>query len=189
MIVCAHEIAGVHHQRSSAPGDRCANRGVLQLDFRIFDGSGVGPDDSIERGGCRARRIALLARADSALDEIFHSLRDHFGVGSLRGVARQVRFGLIQRGLERSMIEREEHLPGLHVVTLLEIDVLQLARHLCPYGDCRERLHDTDDVHVERHFLLDDIAHGDGNCGLRRARARGLSVACRTGRQRRGHPY
>ena len=149
----------------------------------------VGADDGIERGGCRARRIALLARADSALDEVFHSLRNHLGVGGLRGVARQVRFGLIQRGLERPMIEREEHLPGLHVVTLLEIDVFQLARHLCSHGDCRERLDCTDDVYVERHFLLDDSAHGDGNRGLRRACAGGLSVARRTGRERRSYPY
>ena len=157
--------------------------------FAFSTAARVGANDGVERRSGRARRVALLARADSALDEIFHSLRNHLGVGSLRGVARQVRFGLIQRGLERPMIEREQHLAGLHVVTLLEIDGLQLARHLCPYGDCRERLHGADNVHVERHFLLDDIAHGDGNRGLGRARAGGLSVACRTGRQRRGHPY
>ena len=68
----------------------------------------------------------------------------------------QVRFGLIQRRFERPMVEREEHLPGLHVVALLEVDRLQLACDLGPHGDRRERLDSADDAHVERHFLLDD---------------------------------
>ena len=179
----------MHHERAGASGDRRANRGVLQLDLRVFDGRAVGADDRIERGGGGARRVALLARADSALDEIFHSLCNDLGVGGLRRVARQVRFGLIQRRFERPMVEREEHLPGLHVVALLEVDGFQLACHLCSHGDSREGLDRTDDVHVERHFLLDDPVDRDGNRGLRRACAGGLGVARRTGWERRAYPY
>ena len=159
----------MHHERAGASGDRRANRGVLQLNLRVFDGGAVGADDGIERRGRRARRVALLARADAALDEVVHSLRDDFGVRRLRRVARQVRFGLIQRGFERPMVEREQHLSGLHIVALLEVDGLQLAGHLGSHGDGRKRLDGADDVHVERHFLLDDPVDGDGNCGLRRA--------------------
>ena len=94
-----------------------------------------------------------------------------FALAGLRGVARQIRFGLMQRGFERPTIEREQHLPGLHIVALLEVDVRQLAGDLRSHGDGRERLDGADDVHVERHVLLDDSIDGDGHRGLRRAGA------------------
>ena len=39
-------------------------------------------------------------------------------VGELRGIALQIRFGLMQRRFERPMIEREQHLARLNVVAL-----------------------------------------------------------------------
>ena len=146
--------------------------------FAFSTAARVGADTGFERRGRRAGRVALLARADAALDEVVHSLRNDLCVGRLRGIARQIRFGLVQRGFERPMIEREQHLPGLHVVALLEVDVFQLAGHLRSHGDGRERLDGADDVHVERHFLLDDSIDGDGHGGLRRSL--GLDLARRS---------
>jgi hypothetical protein len=183
LIVGSHEVARVHHQRTGASCDRRPNRGVLQLDFRVFDGGAISTHDGIESRGGGAGRITLLARTDAALDEVFHSLRDDFGVGCLRSVARQVRFGLVQRCFERPVIECEEHLPFAHVVALLEIDGLQLACHLRPHGDGRKGLYGADDVDVERHLLFDYAIDGDGHRGRRGSWVGGLSVACRARRQ------
>ena len=125
------------------------------------------PTDGVERGGSGERGITLFACADPALDEVFHSLRDHLRVGGLRCIARQVRFGLAQRRFEWPVIEREKNLSGLHVVALREVDIFQLARHLGTDGDSREGLDRADDVHVERHFLLDDEIDRDRHRLLR----------------------
>ena len=137
----------------------------------------LAPTTASSAAAVRARGIALLARADAALDEVVHSLRNDLRVGGLRRVAREVRFGLIQRRFERPVVEREQHLPGLHVVTLLEVDGLQLAGDLRAHGHGGKCLDRADDVHVERHILFDDLVDGDGNCGLRRACAGALRVA------------
>jgi len=184
LIVRAHEVAGVDHECASTAGDRGANRGVLQLDFGILDRSAVGAHRGVEGGGGCARRIALLACADAAFDEVIHALRDHFRVRGLRGVAREIRFGLIQCGFERAMVEREEHLTGLNVIALIEIDVFQLARDLSSDGYRRKCLGRSDDIDIERHDFLDNVIDRDGYCGLRCACVGTLSVAGRTGGKR-----
>ena len=51
-----------------------------------------------------------------------------FGVGRLRDVALQVGLRLLQRGLERPAIEREQHLALRDVVAFLEVDLAAAAR-------------------------------------------------------------
>ena len=183
LIVGAHEIAGVYHERAGATCDGRAYGRVLQLHFRVFDSGGVGADTGFERCSRRACRVTLLARADAALDEVVHALRNDLCVVQLRGIARQIRFRLMQRGFERPMIEPEQHLLRLNIVALVEVDLSQLAGHLRSYGDGRERLGGADDVRVERHDFLDHSIDGDGHRGLRRARFWTLRVACRTCRK------
>ena len=91
----------------------------------------------------------------------------------------QIRFRLMQRGFERPMIQREQHLFRLNIVALVEVDLRQLAGHLRSDGDGRERLGRADDVRVERHDFLDHSIDGDGHRGLRRTRFWTLRVACR----------
>ena len=183
LIVGAHEVAGVHHERAGSSGDRRTNRRVLKLNFRIFHGGSVGSDDRLQRRGGGARRVALFAGSDTAFDEIVHALCDHLGVGSLRRIALQVRFCLVERGFERTRIQRKEHLAGLDVLTLAEIDRLELARHLGPDGHGRIGLDGADDLYVERHFLLEHRRDGHGNRGLGPAGARRLGIGPRTRRK------
>ena len=86
------------------------------------------------------------------------------------------------------MIQPEQHLSGLNIVALVEVDVSQLAGHLRSYGDGGKRLNGADDVRVERHDFLDHPINGDGHRGLRCTRFWALRVACRTCRKHETDP-
>ena len=110
-VVGAHEIARVHHQRAGAAGDRRRDRRVLQLDARVVDRGAIGGDRRRSSASAFALAVSTCSRvAMPRVGEIDETLRLHVGVGRLRDVALQVRFGLRERGLERPPVEREEHL-------------------------------------------------------------------------------
>ena len=167
----------MNHQRAGAPRDRRANRGVLKLHLSVLDGGAVRPYHGVERGRGRARCITLLARADTAFDEVFHSLCNDFGVCRLCLIALQVGLGLIERGFQRPVIQREKHLPGLDIIALLEIDRFEFSGNLRPDRHCGERLDRANDSHFERHVLLDDPGDRDRNGRLRRRAARPARIA------------
>ena len=99
LIVGAHQIAGVDHERAGAAGDRRANGGVLELHLRILDRGAVGGERALERGDSGLRGVALLARDDAALHQLLVALHDHFRVRGLRRIAFEIGGGLLQRPL------------------------------------------------------------------------------------------
>jgi hypothetical protein len=182
LIVCADEGARVDHERARAPRDRRADRGVLELHPGVLDRSLVGADDRVERSRRGAGGVALFPGTDAPFHEVFHPLRDDFGVGCLRGVALQVGFGLIQRGFQRAWVEREEHLARLDVIALTEVDRFHLSGHLRPDGHGGKGFHCAHRAGVEGHVLLHDPVDGNGNRGLIRGSRGHIRVTGRTGR-------
>jgi hypothetical protein len=150
----------------------------LELHARVLDRGLIGTNHRVERCRRGTGGVALLARADTAFDEIFHPLGNDLGVLRLSGVALEIGFGLVQRRLEWAGIEHEQNLTGLDIVSLAEVDVLEFARHLGPNRDGRVRLDCSNGSDRQRHFLLNDAVNGDWN-GLRPAPLRCLGASGR----------
>ena len=65
--------------------------------------------------------IDLLAGRDAALQQILIARRLRLGVGRLRDVAVERRLRLLQRRLERPLVDRDEDLALLHLVAFDEV--------------------------------------------------------------------
>jgi hypothetical protein len=106
VVVGPHEIALVHHQRARAPGDRRANRRVLELHLRILQRRLVGIHSCVERGRRRLRGIDLLAGRDASLRQFLEPLGLLRGVGGLGDIAIEIGLGLLRRsGGRRSSVD------------------------------------------------------------------------------------
>ena len=164
LIVGAHEIAGRHHQCAGSTADRRANGGVLQLHLGVFNRGAIGRQCGLERGDLRARRVARLTRDNAALCQLLLPLQNRLRVRGRGRIALECGGRLQQRRFERSAVQREELLPLLHVVTLLEFDGGELAGDLGADGHRRIRLDRADHADLERHVLLDGSRGRDGHC-------------------------
>jgi hypothetical protein len=165
LIVGAHEVALVHHQRAGASADRCGDRRVLQLHFRVLDRSLVGIDGRVQGRDRGTRGVHLLACGDSSLRELVKALGLLRGICGLSDVAIEVRLRLLQRRFERTTVQREQDLARHHVVAFGEVDAGQLARGLRANGDARERLGRANHADFDRHGLLHHGANRDGYRG------------------------
>jgi hypothetical protein len=166
LIVCANEIALVHHERACSPGKRCADGRVLELHLRVFHRGGIRTHRRFERCGRCQGGVPFCARADSAFDEVVEALGNGLRITRLGEVATQVRLGLAQRGLERAPVQREQHLSGLHIIALTKIYRGQLAGNLRPDGDTGKGLGGAYDVDLERHRLDGDRRNRYGDSSL-----------------------
>ena len=99
-----------------------------ELRLRAFDRRLVGLDRRARRIGLRARLLADVLRDDAALDELRLAFGGELLIFGVRGVARELRFGLREQRLDRApgwprpaasaasngrAIDREERLPFL----------------------------------------------------------------------------
>src|SRR6185295_9677321 len=102
----------------------------------------------------------LLSCSDSPLGEVLVARGLGTRVGSLRRIAREVGFCLLQCGFERAPIEGEKDLSLGDVITFGEVDRRQGAGDLGVYLDGGQRFDRADHLNVEWHRLLDDGGHG-----------------------------
>ena len=138
LVVGADQVTLVHHQRARAPRDRRGDRRVLELHLRILQRRLVGIHGCVERGCRRLRGIDLLAWRDASLREFLEPLGLLRGVGGLREIAVEVGLRLLHRRFEGALVEREQDLPGLDVVSFGEVDAGQLASRLSANRHARE---------------------------------------------------
>jgi hypothetical protein len=153
----------VDEQRPRAAAHRRGDARVLQLQLRVVDRDLIGRHRALERIGLRDGRL-VRRRSHQTLREQIDRPRQ-VGIRRLRLglIAAQRGLGLLHRELEGPRIEREQQLAFRDLVAFLEIDRLQLARHLRPDVDGRRRLDVADDADVDGHGLLDNGAQRDGN--------------------------
>ena len=112
----------MHLQQAGASGERRRDRGVVQLDLRVFDRGAIRADRRLERRGVGHDLVDLLARRDAALGQVLVSRGLGLGVRGLCLIARQRRLGLMQCRFERASIEPDQHLVLFDVVAFLEVD-------------------------------------------------------------------
>ncbi len=86
-----------------------------------------------------------------------HRLR----VRQVRFVALERRLGLVQRGLERPLVERDEQLALLDVVAFYEMDGGELAGDLRAHRNRGRGDDAADALHDDRHRFLHDRRDGD----------------------------
>jgi hypothetical protein len=140
-----------------------------------------------------ASSAAALVRAvsrcsrDAALHQLIQPLDDDLCVGRLRGIALEIRGGLLQRRLERPAIQREEFLSGLDVVAFLEVDGGEFPRDLGAHRDRGIGFDRADDAGLERHRLAHGGGRGDRHRGRPRPLRLRLGLAARA-RDRHDHP-
>jgi len=143
---------------------------------RAFDRGLVGFDCRRCRVGQAARLLGLIFRDDAARVQLrvafgrqLHVLGARcvtrelrFRLAEKRHIALEVRIGLIDLGLERPWIDREEKIAFSHEVALVEMHLGELSGHLRAYADRRVRFHVADAVDVDRDIALRRLPDDDG---------------------------
>ena len=185
MLVYVRETRALATAASCASScARAVDRRAIRLDRRR-GGVGLGP-----------RLLHLILREDAALSELGLALERELlvlGVGRVacelrdglleqRLVARQVRFGLRQRGLKRTPIEDEERLSLRDEAALVEGELGEQAGHLRADRDGRVGLDVADGGQVDRDVLLGGL----GRDHWRRAPVAAASTAAAARAARRG---
>ena len=94
----------------------------------------------------------MLLRADALLEQKRVALLVGRGLPVLRAILRQVRFGLMQRDLERARIDREQQVALLDALSLVEVHLHDLAVNL--------RLHVHGGISLDAADRMDRV--GDG---------------------------
>jgi len=129
------EIARRDSAVTDAAVDRRAQFGELHVELRLANG-GVGRG----KGGLRVAE-GLRALLEHLLgdglfrDELLRALEISFGVRDVRFGLRQVGLRLVERNLERPLVDGEQEIALLHQLPVLEVDLVEIA------GDTRAHFH------------------------------------------------
>ena len=86
-------------------------------------------------------------------EQVLVALQIELGIFELRLVALQVALGLGQRGLVTAGVNFSQHLPGLDLIALPELDGQQLAAGLGPHHSGGTRAHGADGADHHAHIL------------------------------------
>ena len=114
-----YQIAGLDHQHARAPVNGRINRAVFQVEFGRFDGGFVGIDHRVGGIGGALKGVHLLARGNTGVEQLLIPLRLGTVVRRHGFVAGQLGFGLRQRRLIGSRVDRKEQLAFFDGITLL----------------------------------------------------------------------
>src|SRR3954470_6127972 len=163
-----HDIALVHEPEAGSPGNRGADRGVVELSLRAVDGGLIALDQGRLLVYERLLRLKLLLRGERALGQFRITGEVALGVGELRVVLRQLGFGLIKDGLERTRIDLRQEVAGLNDLAFLERDLLDFTVDAASDGDRVEGLNGPETDQIDRHV------RDFGLRGLNRRRGRRL---------------
>ena len=142
-----------------------------ELRFGALDVRAICLHHGSRRICLRPRLLAGIPREDASLDQLRLTLGRELlilgicriavqlclGLREQRFVARHVGVGLSQCRFERPAIQREEALPRLDEIALVERNLLELTGHLRTNRDRRVRFDVADRGDVHRHVFLRDL--------------------------------
>ena len=172
LIVGAHQVAGVDHQRAGAAGDRRADGGVLQLHLRVLDRGAIGGERGLERGDAGARGVALLARDDAALRRAARSAaRSPWRSRPAPCRARGSPCACCSAASSGRRSSVNSSCPAWTSSPCWKLTDGELAGDLRAHRHRGIGLDGADDADLERHGLADHGADGDG-------RAAGAAAFC-----------
>jgi hypothetical protein len=117
--------------------------------------------------------IVLLARLKTGGQQLLVALEIELRALELRLVARLHGLRLLERRLERALIDLEQRIARLDLLALVEQHLGDLAVDAGAYRHCLERLHGAEPAHVNRHVLRLRRAGHDRNRGSGQRRALG----------------
>ena len=147
------EIAGRHAAVADAAGDRRAQLGELQIELGLAHRGLVGRD---RRRGAALRLRALIEGllGDGAVaHELLGALEVGFGEGEIGLGLREIGARLVERVLERPLVDGEQQIALLDHLAVAEMHLVEIA------GDARANL---DRVHRDEaadiFVLIDDAA-------------------------------
>src|SRR5262249_57952436 len=106
-VVGANDVAFVYQQAAGAPGDRREDTAVAKLNLGVFDVCLIRFYGRLDGIGVGFDLIVLLLGNVLLLDELGVAPGLLARVRQHGQVLREVRLGLLYRGLERSRIDRE----------------------------------------------------------------------------------
>ena len=155
------QVAGMHQQVAGAAVDRRANLAVLEIQARRLHRGRVSLHRGRQRGGRRLGLIVLLARPDILLEQNRVALLVGRGLAILRAIPGEVGLRLLQRGVERARIDREQQVALLDVLSLPEMHLHDLAADLRLHLDGRESLDAADRADRVGDSLLLDLGRED----------------------------
>jgi hypothetical protein len=160
-----------------APGERRLDLGEFEIELRLPQG-GLGP---VEIGAGRQ-----IGRAPLVEDLIRDVARAPQGLGALEIVGGELHphlrrgdggLGLFQRGAVGTLVDREERVARLDQGAILEVHLVEIARHPRPELDLVHRLETPDELVLLGDVLHHGLRHRDG-----RHRRRLLGRCCKRGR-------
>ena len=165
------DVADIDQTQAGDARDRRLDGSVVELGLRIEDGGVVGRDlrGKLRHGG--ALGVGLLPGGELA--EFNEALQIEIGVGEIGLVLLLLRFGLVERGLERPGIDLDKQVALFHQVTFLEGDVVDLAIDPGAHHDGVKALHGAEPAQPHRKIRFCDRGDGDGNGGISRRRLLG----------------
>ncbi len=155
------DVAGIDETDPGASVERGADRRVVEIDPGIVDLRLVGGDRRLELTDLRLLGVDALPAGEVAPREVEIAAEIGPRIGELRLVALLVRLHLAQRRLEGTRIDQRQHVAGLDVLTLLEIDLDELAVDLRLH---RRRVEGDDRAEageIDRNVALHHLAGDD----------------------------
>ena len=163
------DVARVDQAYAGAPGNRRAQRGVVQLGAGVGNDRLVGRDLRFQLRHQRALRGHGLLAGQFLRRQLGIALQVQPGVGQLGLVLALGRHRLVQRGLVGARIDLRQHVAGLDVLAFGKAQLDQLAIDARADGGGVEGLHRAQATEVNRQLAALDHrglhAHGIGRGG------------------------
>lgn len=132
-FVLPHQRAFGHQGATDAPGDRCGNGGVPQVERCPVHRGLVGGDVGRRLSHGSARVVVVLAADGLVVDQLGVALRLQSGLVRIGLGLAQCRFGAFQVGLERGRVDAKQHIAFLHVAAFAEGALQHHAGHAGPH--------------------------------------------------------
>ena len=181
----AHHIAHIGLAQAQAPTDGCGDAGVAQLQLGGIDLGLVGGYRAFQLADQSFLGVYLLGCDRILGEQVLVALQIELGIFELGLVALQVALGLGQRGLVTAGINFSQQLPGLDLITFLELDGQQLPAGLGPHHGGGTRAHGADGADHDAHILALHHPHRHrlgGPCPAEPARRARGARRCGSGR-------
>ena len=157
------DVALVHLADAGAAVERAGDGGVGQVGARGVDLRLVLPHQRLVLRHRRLLGVGGLGGGVGGGGELLVAHQVHPRIGQVRLVLRLLGRRLVQRRLVGPRVDAGQHVPGAHVLALLEGDLQQRAVDHRLDADGVERLHGAERVQEHRHVaqLRRGRQHGD----------------------------
>ena len=155
VAAAAHEVAARHQRAADATRDRRGDAAEAQLQLRRLDAGLRNLHGSRRLAHQVLAVIEGLPRDGLALEQRSAALDVEARVADADAGLVELGFGLIECALERTRVDLEEEVAGLHLLAVGEIHLRQVAAHP------RTHVHGLDGIEAARILVpFDRLAHG-----------------------------